>query len=49
MVEEQLLGAFKSDPDVRGQLKKLEKQINSGDLTATAAAKALLQSFGALS
>jgi LAO/AO transport system kinase len=48
MVEEQLLSAFKSNPDVRGQLKQLEKQINTGDVTATAAAKALLQSFGAL-
>jgi LAO/AO transport system kinase len=48
MVEDQLLSSFRSHPDVKGQLKRLEKELRSGDTTPTVAASKLLRAFGAL-
>lgn len=46
MIEERLLGSFRSHPQVAPQLAALETAVRQGGQTATAAADSLLRAFG---
>ncbi len=46
MVEIELMGALRAHPKVKAQVSELERQVHDGEITATVAARRILETFG---